>query len=65
MELRRFLRGHDGDGWVVTSCKTLGLDEGHPPPGFLQMFILREMKWSGINSCRSVDSERVGERRLL
>jgi hypothetical protein len=36
-----------------------------PPSRFLVSVILGELKWSGINSCGSVDSERVRQGRRL
>jgi len=52
------MQGEEGG---VTSCQTSGLEEGVPPPGFLQVLLIKEIKCSGINTCGSVDSERVRE----
>jgi len=65
MELREFLCVRTRGARRVTGCQTLGLEVGPPPWGFLQVLLMKDLKWSGINSCGSVDSEGVGRRRHL
>jgi hypothetical protein len=53
MGLRVFVCGPRRGTWRVTRCQTLGLGVG------------KDLKWSGINSCGSVDSEWLERGRLL
>jgi hypothetical protein len=34
-------------------------DNGTPSPGFLKVLILGKFKWSGMNTCETVDSREV------
>jgi hypothetical protein len=58
-------RAKSGQMGVGRVAKTLGGNRG-PLPDFLEVLIPREtLKWSGINRCGGVDSERVGSTPLL